>query len=62
MPKRLFEDADKWMKTSRVRLDNFTKNSENPLYIAFDMLENKKYGGGEDIIQNGEKILLLLDG
>jgi hypothetical protein len=38
----LIDDADRWLKTAKVKLDNFTKNSENPQYIAFDMLENKK--------------------
>ena len=50
MPKQLFNDADKWMKNAMVKLDDFTNNSENPAYIAFDMLENKKVNMQDDII------------
>ena len=62
VPHRLIDDADKWLKTAKVKLDNFTKNSENPQFIAFDMLENKKGGNkgvglSEDFMETGEQIL-----
>jgi len=62
-PKRLFDDADKWIKNAKVQLDKFTENSNDPNYIAFEMLEEKTPGkGGGDVIATGEKILLQLDG
>jgi len=66
VPTRLIDDADRWLKTARLKLDNFTKNSENPHFIAFEMLENKSKGGnkmsGEDFIDTGENILSQLTG
>ncbi len=56
-PTRLIDDADRWLKTAKVKLDNFTKNSENPHFIAFDMLEKKAKGMGEDFMETGEGIL-----
>ena len=41
LPKRLIEDAEKWLKNAKSKLDTFTNNSSNPNYIAYDMLENK---------------------
>lgn len=41
VPKQLYDDTDKWLKMAKVKLDNFTKNSHDPNYIAFEMLENK---------------------
>lgn len=41
VPKQLYDDTDKWLKMAKVKLDNFTKNSNDPNYIAFEMLENK---------------------
>jgi hypothetical protein len=64
-PTKLIDDAERWLKTAKVKLDNFTKNSENnPHYIAFDMIENKKHKGGsaEDFIETGENIVNLLTG
>lgn len=60
VPTQLIDDADKWLKTAKVKLDNFTKNSANPQFIAFEMLENKKArssGHGEDFMDYGENIL-----
>jgi len=39
---KTFNDADKWLAHSKVKLDNFNENKHNPYYIAFDMLENVK--------------------
>jgi hypothetical protein len=50
------------LKTAKVKLDNFTKNSENPHFIAFDMLEKKTKGTGEDFMETGEGILSQLAG
>lgn len=41
VPKKLFEDADTWMMLAKAKLDSFTSNSQNPDYVAFEMLENK---------------------
>lgn len=58
MPTSLIDNADRWLKTAKVKLDNFSKNSENPQFIAFEMLENKKTKlGGEDFMDAGEFIL-----
>ena len=69
VPKKLFEDAENWMTLAKTKLDNFTQNSQNPDYVAFDMLENKlappvmgDFNKNADIIQSGEKILMQLDG
>jgi len=56
----LIDDADRWLKTAKVKLDNFSKNSENPLFIAFDMLEKKTKSGAEDFMETGESILSQL--
>lgn len=59
-PTRLIDDADRWLKTAKVKLDNFAKNTENPQFIAFDMLEKKIKGGSEDFMETGEGILSQL--
>ncbi len=57
-PTRLIDDADRWLKTAKVKLDNFTKHSESPNFIAFEMLESKKSKvAGEDFMDVGETIL-----
>ena len=38
----MFNEADKWLKMAKVKLDNFQANNDNPNYIAFDMLANAK--------------------
>ena len=38
----MFNEANKWLKMAKVKLDNFQANNENPNYIAFDMLANAK--------------------
>ena len=49
-----FNDAEKWLKNAKVKLDNFQANNDNPHFIAFDMLANAKqsqtdeFMGGED--------------
>ena len=69
VPKQLYVDAEGWIEMAQVKLDNFIGNSNNPNYIAFDMLENKEappaigdFNPIADIIQSGEKILMQLDG
>jgi hypothetical protein len=37
-----FEEAEKWLKQAKTKLDNFEANNSNPHYIAFDMLANAK--------------------
>ena len=59
VPHRLIDDADRWLKTAKVKLDNFPQNSHNPHFIAFDMIDNKKGkgGAGEDFMEIGESII-----
>lgn len=54
VPQKLFEDAEKWLKYAKTQLDRFMESSQNPNFIAFDMLESKS----NDVIQQGEMILL----
>lgn len=61
VPQRLYDDANRWLKSAKVKLDNFSANSHNPNYIALDMLENKmspthrkESNNGSDIIAQGE--------
>jgi hypothetical protein len=37
-----FEEAERWLKNAKVKLDNFEQNNNNSNYIAFDMLEGAK--------------------
>lgn len=39
---RMFEDADRWLKNAKDKLDTFQANNDNPHYIAFDMLASSK--------------------
>jgi len=39
---KIFNDADKWLKNAKIKLDNFEANNDNPNYIAFEMLTNAK--------------------
>lgn len=57
----MYDDANRWLKNAKVKLDNFTANSDNPNYICLDMLENKsspsqrrESNNGSDIIAQGE--------
>ena len=49
---KMFDDADKWLKNAKVKLDNFQANNDNPNYIAFDMLENRKQTQQDDFMNN----------
>ena len=57
----MFQDADKWLKNAKVKLDNFQANNENPNYIAFDMLENAKTPANDDFMNNDNLEENLLD-
>jgi len=41
VPHRLYSDTEKWLKTAKIRLDDFTTNTQDPNYIALEMLEGK---------------------
>lgn len=56
-----FEEAERWLKTAKVKLDNFQANNNNPNYIAFDMLEGAKQNQQDDGMNN-EDFLLVEDG
>lgn len=49
---KMFDDADKWLKNAKVKLDNFQANNDNPHYIAFDMLTNAKNQQSEDFMSS----------
>ena len=48
----MFNDADKWIKNAKGKLDNFEANNNNPNYIAFDMLENAKTPATDDFMNS----------
>lgn len=48
---KMFNDADKWIKNAKGKLDNFEANNNNPNYIAFEMLENTK--NPDDFMNDG---------
>ena len=54
VPDRLFEDADKWAKEARSKLDKFEENLDKPNFINYDLLETKDPNSGPDIINFGE--------
>ena len=56
-----FNDAEKWLKNAKVKLDNFQANNDNPNYIAFDMLANAKTTQNDDFNQFGAEDNLLAD-
>lgn len=45
---KLFNDAEKWMKNAKVKLDNFEQNANVPNFIAFDMLPGAKNANPEE--------------
>ena len=47
---KMFNDADKWIKNAKGKLDSFEANNNNPNYIAFDMLENAKTPATDDFM------------
>lgn len=51
-----FNEAEKWLKKVKVKLDNFKANQNNPHYIAFDMLENAKQAN-DDFHDVGDNLL-----
>ena len=58
---KTFNDAERWLKNAKVKLDNFQANNDNPNYIAFDMLANAKSPNPDDFNMGGEDNLLCDD-
>ena len=58
---KMFQDADKWLKNTKVKLDNFQANNDNPNYIAFDMLANAKTPANDDFMNSDNLEENLLD-
>ena len=60
---RMFDEADKWLKNAKIKLDNFHANNDNAQYIAFDMLENAKTTGanGQDLMGGEDNLLDEVD-
>lgn len=57
----MFDEAHKWLSNAKVKLDNFHANSDNAQYIAFDMLENAKAAGGQDLMGGEDNLLDEVD-
>lgn len=58
---KMFNDAEKWLKNAKVKLDNFEANNNNNNYIAFDMLANAKTNEAHDFLQDHMEENLLDD-
>lgn len=60
MDYKKFEEAEKWMKNAKIKLDNFQANQNNPNYIAFEMM----IGADNDQPENSmnEDFLLVDEG
>lgn len=54
----MFDEAEKWLKNAKVKLDNFHNNNNNPNYIAFDMLQNAKNQNNDDFNDGGDDLLI----
>lgn len=61
VPESLFENADKWAKEARSKLDKFEENLDKPNFINYDLLETKDSSSGPDIINFGESLVTELD-
>ena len=57
----MFDEADKWLKNAKGKLDNFHANTNNARYIAFDMLENAKTTGAHDPMGAEDNLLDEVD-
>jgi hypothetical protein len=57
----MFDEADKWLKNAKDKLDNFHANNENAQYIAFDMLENAKTTGNDNLHDGDDDLLGEVD-
>lgn len=55
---KTFNEADKWLKNAKVKLDNFQANNDNPHYIAFDMLTNAKTEEPDAFNQTEDNLLM----
>ena len=61
VPERLFEDADRWAKAAKSKLDAFEENIDKPNFINYDMLETKDQSADNDIVNFGEQLLEKLE-
>ncbi len=61
VPERLFEDADRWAKAAKQKLDAFEENLDKPNFINYDLLETKDPAAGPDIINFGESLVTELE-
>lgn len=53
----MFDEADKWLKNAKTKLDNFHANNNNAQYIAFDMLENAKGNTHQEVMNDEDNLL-----
>ena len=54
----MFNEAERWLKNAKVKLENFESNKNNQYYIAFDMLENAKTVADDGFNDNFDDNLL----
>ncbi|CDW91449.1 achain crystal structure of engineered northeast structural genomics consortium target [Stylonychia lemnae] len=55
---KMISEAQAWMDRAKQQLDEYTnKTVEDPLYIPYDMIENKKNNLADEILNCGEQIL-----
>ena len=57
----MFDEADKWLKNATDKLHNFHANNENAQYIPFDMLENAKTTGNDNLHDGDDDLLGEVD-
>lgn len=55
-----YAEAEKWMKSAKVMLDNFDKNKSNPNYIAFDLMIGANNNQQDNTLT--DDLMLLDDG
>lgn len=55
---KLIGEVQGWMDKAKQQLDDFTKKTtDNPYFIPFDMIDNKKTSSPDDILCQGEYLL-----
>jgi hypothetical protein len=58
MPRLIDAQASSWMQSAKEKLQNIGTRSDDPTYIAFEMLE----ANANELLEQGEKILMELEG
>ncbi|CAG9318308.1 unnamed protein product [Blepharisma stoltei] len=58
IPKLIDSQTIAWKDRVKEKLGKFTRQTEDPTYVALDILDNS----GEDLFQQGEKLIVDLEG